>query len=152
MGQYLDLFLQKSVIRTRAYLHDTKNLLQLLQEIDLTEREEVYLVTADVASLYTIIQHDDALLALNWPLSQREDLSHNQKAFLQNALDFYLGHNYFWYNGDFYSQKRSVAMGAKFAPSIANLFMGEWEDKTIFSIKRDQLLLYRRYIDDLFFI
>lgn len=43
-------------------------------------------------------------------------------------------------------------MGANFAPSIANLFMGEWEEKTTFSVKRDQLLRYRRYIDDLFFV
>ncbi|XP_077342840.1 uncharacterized protein LOC143987733 [Lithobates pipiens] len=62
------------------------------------------------------------------------------------------GHNYFWYGGKFYSQKRGVAMGAKFAPSIANLFMGEWEDKKIFSVKRQELLIYRRYIDDLIFI
>lgn len=146
------LFLQKSVAQTRAYLRDTKNLLQLLQEIDLTEREEVYLVTADVTSLYTIIQHDDALLALNWALCQRDDITHSQKVFIWNALDFCLGHNYFWYSGNFYSQKRGIVMGAQFASSIANLFMGEWEDKTIFSVKRDQLLLHRRYIDDLFFI
>lgn len=36
MGQYLDQFLQKSVTQTKAYLRDTKNLLQLLQDIDLT--------------------------------------------------------------------------------------------------------------------
>lgn len=43
-------------------------------------------------------------------------------------------------------------MGAKFTPSIANLFMGEWEDKIIFSTKKEELRLYKRYIDDLFFI
>lgn len=40
-------------------------------------------------------------------------------------------------------------MGAKFAPSIANLFMGEWEDKEVFHERRPELLFYRRYIDDL---
>lgn len=68
MGEYLDHYLQKSVTQTRAYLKDTKNLLQLLQDIDLSGKGEVFLVTADVASLYTIINHDDALLALNWAL------------------------------------------------------------------------------------
>lgn len=43
-------------------------------------------------------------------------------------------------------------MGVKFAPSLANLFMGEWEDKSIFAIKRDGLLFYKRYIDDLLFV
>lgn len=152
MGQYLDQLLQKNVVQTKAYRRVTKNLLQLIQEVDLTGKDEVYLVTADVSSLYTIIQHDDTLLALNWALCQRDDIPHNQKIFMRNALDFCLSHNYFWYNGKFYSQKRGVVMGAKFAPSIASLFMGEWEDKTIFFVKREELLLYRRYIDDLFFI
>lgn len=43
-------------------------------------------------------------------------------------------------------------MGVKFALSIANLFMGEWEDKVIHSIRRDELIFYKWYIDDLFFI
>lgn len=43
-------------------------------------------------------------------------------------------------------------MGAKFLPSIANLFMGEWEDKYIFPKKRKELLFYKQYIDDLMFI
>lgn len=53
----------------------------------------------------------------------------------------------------FTHRKEAWPWGAKFAPSIVNLFMGEWEDKTIFSVVGDQLLLYRRYIpvDDLFF-
>lgn len=34
-GEYLDTFLQPSVIKTKAYLKDTKDLLQLLQGIDL---------------------------------------------------------------------------------------------------------------------
>lgn len=43
-------------------------------------------------------------------------------------------------------------MGAKFAPSLANLFMAEWEDKFVFSQGRDSLLFYKRFIDDLFFV
>lgn len=108
------------------------------------------LVTADVSSLYSIIQHDDALLALNWALCKRDDLPFNQ-VFLRNALDFCLNHNYFWYNGSFYTQQRGVAMGANFAPSIANLFMAEWEDKVIFKEQRTELIFYKRFIDNLFF-
>lgn len=41
-------------------------------------------VTADVASLYSIIQHDDALLALNWALSQRDGTSGMAISFFHN--------------------------------------------------------------------
>lgn len=124
MGQYLDQFLHKNVIRTKAYLRDRKNLLQVLQELKLTEQGDIFLVTSDVSSLYTIIQHFDALLALNWALSQRDDFTQCQKIFLRDALAFCLSHNYFWFNNHFFPQKKGVAMGVKFAPSIANFFIG----------------------------
>lgn len=65
LGEFLDKFLQPSVKATRAYLKDTTDLLRSLQEVKFDPTSEVYLVTADVASLYTIIQHEDAALALN---------------------------------------------------------------------------------------
>lgn len=40
-------------------------------------------------------------------------------------------------------------MGAKYAPSVANLFMAEWEEEAIYRDRPKELLLYKRYIDDL---
>lgn len=40
-------------------------------------------------------------------------------------LDFSMAHNYFWHSGAYYLQIKGVAMGAKFAPSMANLFMSK---------------------------
>ncbi|XP_041420379.1 uncharacterized protein LOC121394196 [Xenopus laevis] len=40
-------------------------------------------------------------------------------------------------------------MGAKFAPSYANLYMGWWEETHISADMRKSLRLYTRYIDDL---
>lgn len=39
-------------------------------------------------------------------------------------------------------------MGAKCAPSLANLFMGKWEENVIYAHNRPKLLLWARYIDD----
>lgn len=152
VGQYLDHFLQGSVITTKAYLKDTTDFLQKLKAVTFLTDSTLFLVTADVSSLYTNIHHEDAILALNWALSKREELPHMQKKFLKMVLEFCLTHNYFWYGGHFYNQKTGVAMGAKFAPSLANLFMSEWEDKWIFHNKPRELIFYQRYIDDLFII
>lgn len=111
MGQHLDCFLQKSVIGTKAYLRDTKNILQLLDEVRFTENDEILLVTADVSSLYKVLQHDDTILALNWALSQREDLPYHQKILLHDALDFCLSHNYFWFNNNFFFPKERCSYG-----------------------------------------
>lgn len=43
-------------------------------------------------------------------------------------------------------------MGAKFAPSLANLFMALWEDRNIYSHRTKELIFWRRYIDDALFI
>lgn len=123
VGEYLDHFLQTSVTDTKAYLKDTTSFIRKIRNVSFSENAEIYLITADVASLYTIIQHDDALLSLNWAFSKREDIPFIQKKILRMILDYCLTHNYFWYLGNFYNQKTGVAMGAKFSPSLANLFM-----------------------------
>lgn len=120
------------------------------QELD--SEKPTFLVTADVSSLYTIIRQDDAFLVLNWALSKREGIPHSQKVFLGKDLDFCIFHNYFWFQGHFYSQQVGIAMGAKFAPSLANLFIAEWGDRHVFSVQWPQLKYYRRFINDLLFI
>lgn len=86
LGEYLDKFLQPSVKKLKPTLRDTTDILRLLNEVRLNPATMIYLVTADVWSLYTIIQHDDALLALNWALSKRDDILHMQKCFLGKVL------------------------------------------------------------------
>lgn len=43
-------------------------------------------------------------------------------------------------------------MGAKYAPSVPNIFMSKWEEKSIFNNTPNQLILYKRFIDDLVII
>lgn len=43
-------------------------------------------------------------------------------------------------------------MGAKYAPSVANLYMAEWEDDILYNNKPQQLLLFKRFIDDIIVI
>lgn len=43
-------------------------------------------------------------------------------------------------------------MGAKFAPSVANAFMAQWEETSVYENIPAELSLYKRYIDDLIII
>lgn len=63
-----------------------------------------------------------------------------------------MNNNYFWYEGDFYAQTKGVAMGTKYAPSVANLFMSKWEEEDLFRRTRTEMEFYRRDIDDIFMI
>lgn len=39
-------------------------------------------------------------------------------------------------------------MGAKYAPSVANIFMAKWEEEVMYSNYPNQLVLFKRFIDD----
>lgn len=121
MGQYIDNFLQPVVQNTKAYLKDTKHI-QLLEDIKV-EEEPLFMATGDVSSLCTIIHHHQACKATKWVHRQYTTLLCTQRKYLIKCLDFCLKNNYFWYHHKFYQQKMGVAMGAKFAPSVANLCM-----------------------------
>ncbi|XP_040212329.1 uncharacterized protein LOC120943214 [Rana temporaria] len=149
LGQYLDVFLQPLVCRLPAYLRDTKQIIQILDTIPCTPN--TILVTADVGSLYTIIDHEAALTSVRWAL-ESSDLSYDHVQFLLDCLKFCLLRNYFWFNKEFFLQQCGVAMGARFAPSVANLFMAHWERDVVFQDRPHQLRCYRRYIDDLIMV
>lgn len=61
-----------------------------------------------------------------------------------------LKNSFFWYSGNNFFPKIAVAMGAKFAPSVAGHFMAKWEEEKIFSKPLVGLFTYKRYIDNIF--
>lgn len=64
-------------------------------------------------------------------------------------LHFATQSNYFWYNDQFFLQGKGFAMGAKFSPSLANLFMAVWEEDVVYALQCPELTLWARYIDDI---
>lgn len=130
-------------------MRDTKKIIQILDA--LTSTTSSILVTADIGSLYTIINHDEALASVKWALSC-SDLSRKHRKFLLNCLECCLLNNYFWFDRRYVQQTRRVAMGARFSPSVANLFMANWEEDIVFKDRPSHLVCYRRYIDDLIMI
>lgn len=114
--------------------------------------DSTLLVTADVESLYTNIKQKDALDAIKWSLHKHTKLKQSQIVFLVERLNMAMSNNFFWYGGDFFNQVKGVAMGAKYPPSVANIFLDKWENEDIFTDEWPQLMLNRRYIDDLVFI
>ena len=43
-------------------------------------------------------------------------------------------------------------MGTKFTPTYANIFMGIFEETHIYTLTKQNVQLYLKYIDDIFFI
>ncbi|XP_040178228.1 uncharacterized protein LOC120910536 [Rana temporaria] len=151
MGEYLDGFIQPAVQQTNAYLKDTKHVLQLLEDTPVL-KGRTFIATADVSSLYTIVQHHQAISATKWLLREFTTLICKQRKFLIKCIDFCLKHNYFWHDQTYYRQITGFAMGAKFAPSVANAFMAQWEEGSIYADIPMELTLYKRYIDDILIV
>lgn len=149
MGEYLDCFLQPFVQKCPAYLKDSKDLIGLLQHINI--EEEHIIASIDVESLYTNTKQQHALEAVAWAL-ETTDIKPQQKDFLMEALELAMSHNFFWHESKFFRQKKGVAMGAKYAPSVANLFMSHWEEEAIFDKNIPDPKFYKRYIDDIIIV
>lgn len=72
------------------------------------------------------------------------------------ALDLILKYNVFTFDGSFFLQTQSVAMGTPCTPSYDNLYLGWWEqqllaDKSLL-MYLCHILLWHRYIHDIFVI
>lgn len=67
---------------------------------------------------------------------------------LLQLLRINLNRNDFEFNGEFYLQIKGTAMGKKFAPAYANIFMAAWE-KAVLQTVPLQVASYFRFLDDL---
>lgn len=150
LGEYKDLQLQPLVRDTATFLKDTKHILQLLSTYKLGAN--TVLTTADVSSLYTNIEHLGAIKAVRWAIKKSHNFESIHRRFVLKCLDFCLHHNYFWYNNKYYLQIKGVAMGAKFAPSVANLYMAKWEEEGVLLCPDPRIILYKRFIDYLIIV
>ena len=108
------------------------------------------MVTADVVGLYPNILHETGLNALREALDNRQNKYIPTDNLLKMA-EFILKNGYFEFNGKVKKELLGTAIGTKFAPTYAGIFMDKLESDFLKSQELTPLLWYR-YIDDTFFI
>ena len=122
--------------------------LQLIK--DLKVQPNTILVTVDVNSLYTNIQHGDDIEAI------RECLTRNNEDaqvtnFTCQLLEHVLTKNYFTFNDKQYIKTSGTAMGTRCALNYAILFMAVLGDKFL-AQQSTKPMVWKRYINDIFMI
>jgi len=144
--EYIDYFLQPLSKLHPSYLKDTYDFIGKVrgQQID----PHWLLISADVESLYTNMRIDRILetvaeIFAEFPNPERHD------RLILKLLQLILENNDFEFNGLFYLQICGIAMGRKFAPSCANIYLRDFDDKAMNNF-RIQPLLYGRFLDDIF--
>ncbi|GFN76433.1 hypothetical protein PoB_000293900 [Plakobranchus ocellatus] len=106
----------------------------------------------DVSALYTNIPHGEGIGACKSALKKwRDPNSTPSSSFLCDLIKIILTCNRFQFADDMWLQIHGAAMGKCMAPSYANLFMGELEDKLLASAATKPKI-WLRYIDDIFLI
>ncbi|XP_073425439.1 uncharacterized protein [Dendrobates tinctorius] len=152
VNRWIDSKLQPLVESLPSFLLDTGEFLKRIDGLHIGIG--TMLVTGDVESLYTSIRHKDGLSATKYFLNM-SNLPLEIVSLVLELLEFSLTHNFFTFMGSFYLQLQGTAMGASFAPSYANLFLGLWERDLPLSDQyqsMDRIPLWVRYIDDIFLV
>ena len=101
------------------------------------------LCTVDVLGLYPSIPHREGLDRRENPGVATDTLVGLASLVLEN--------NYFEFNDMIYRQKLGTAIGTKFAPAYANLFMTRLEER-LMDASADKPLICMRFVDHVFFI
>ncbi|XP_028297624.1 uncharacterized protein LOC114459639 [Gouania willdenowi] len=107
-----------------------------------------FFFTIDIDSLYTNIDTEAGLRAVKrifqkYPQEGRPDQE------ILELLTINLIRNDFEFDEKYYLQVKGTAMGKRFAPSYANIFMADWEEAGLAKCKYKPLY-YVRYLDDIF--
>ena len=110
-----------------SYIKDSQHFLEKIKTIG-SVPENAILVTADVVGLYSNIPHQAGLKALKEVLEKR-DIKKTPTEDLVKMAEFVLNNNIFEINSKAYQQKSGTAIGTKFAPFYACLYMDEVKQK-----------------------
>lgn len=144
-AEFIDFFLNPLSTKHNSYLRDTKHFVEKVRSITL--KEPCFLFSMDVESLYTNIDTHKGMEIIQHCLKKHPDPTRPDRELL-HLLHINLTKNDFEFNGEYFLQLSGTAMGKKFAPSYANIYMAHWEETAF--LKCPLLpLQYLRYLDDI---
>lgn len=146
IAEYIDFYINPLSQKHRSYVKDTYEFVNKLKSLSIPA--QAFFFSIDINSLYTNIETELGLQAVAEAFQKHPDPSRPDKAILE-LLELSLNRNDFEFNGKHYLQIHGTAMGKKFAPAFANLYMSLWEETAFLKCKALPLL-YLRYLDDIF--
>ena len=107
------------------------------------------MVSFDVVSLFTNVPLDECIdLAVDTILESK--LTKFSRENLKRLFTFCTSQTHFLFDGVYYDQIDGVCMGSPLGPVLANLFMSIREKEWIEGLENSGLLMYKRYVDDIF--
>ena len=150
ISEYVDYHLQPIVKEISSYVQDTTDFLRKINQINFVP-DNSYLFSLDVKSLYTNIPNAEGIKFVKTSLEKYSKQTPLTKV-ITTFLALILALNNFIFNCRSYLQKKGCTKGTICATSYTNIFMDLFERKFIYPFIKTFLLVYLRFIDDIFFI
>lgn len=146
IAEFIDYFLNPLSQTHESYVKDTYEFVEKLKSVKILPGAMLFSI--DIDSLYTNIDTTLGLRAVREIFQRYPDPTRPDEVLL-NLLELGLTRNDFEFNSKHYLQIHGTAMGKKFAPAYANIYMADWE-RTVFPKCQKLPTLYVRYLDDIF--
>lgn len=144
-AEYLDYYLNPLSVKHPAYVKDTQHFIEIVKSLRIPP--DSYFFSMDVDSLYTNIPIQAGIACVRRALEKYPDPKRPDGELLQ-LLDLNLTRNDFMFDDKYYLQIKGTAMGKKFAPAYANIFMASWEEEALAKCTKKPAQ-YLRYLDDI---
>lgn len=144
-AEFLDHYLNPLSNKHPAYVRDTYHFIEIVHALRISE--EFYFFSMDVDNLYTNIPIQAGIECVRNIFQAHPDPKRPDEELLQ-LLEINLTRNDFMFDGKFYLQIKGTAMGKKFAPAYANIFMANWEKEALAKCQKKPVC-YLRYLDDI---
>ena len=128
----LESHLEPLLQKVKLFMKDTNDFLKKLNELRHLP-DDFILCTIDVVGLYSNIPHKEGLEAIRKALDKREDQTISTDSLILLA-ECVLKNNVFEHNMRYFKQLNGTAIGTKFTPPYAILFMGYLEDEILNSL------------------
>jgi hypothetical protein len=154
LSQWIANQLNPLLPNTEWVLKDSYDLLASLKQINESVLPEtVRVATADVEALYPSMDINTGLQLVKQFIEQLEWENTQKRQFLIKAMEFVLTKGYISFQDEIYQQTNGAAMGSPMIPPYANIFMYQLEKNTVHKYTNlGLILLYKRFIDDVFII
>ena len=132
----------------KSHIKDTNHFLSKLKSLGKLPQGAI-LRTIDVVGLYRNIPYSEGLHSLRRFLELRDNKQIPSDTLIELA-EIVLKNKFFELDQKTFKQVRGTAIGTKFAPPYAILFMADLEEK-ILNVFQEKPMISWRYIDDIFF-
>ena len=146
ISAFLDLHCKPIATKVKSYIKDTNDFLRKLQNLAKLA-DDVILCAIDVVGLYPNILNEEDLLFLKKALDKQRNKTVSTESHIELA-ELVLRNNCFEFNDRFKKQKEGTAIGTKFAPPCAIIFVVALEEEILESLIKKPWLWWR-YIDDI---